>query len=153
MYLIRLATLGDSEVITEHRKQMFLDMGKPQDTRMLEMLAAFRPWVEQALQSGEYMGWLITAGESVVASLGLMFTNAAPRLQDVGTVRGYIFNVYTQPAHRRRGLAGQMVSAALEECRARDIGLVALHASEDGRSLYESLGFKASNEMVWGAEG
>lgn len=149
MYLIRLATPGDAEVITQHRKQMFVDMGKPQDSQMLSMLAAFRPWVEQALQRGEYMGWLITAEESVVASLGLMFANAAPRLQDVGTVRGYVFNVYTEPVHRRKGLAAQMVRAALEECRARGIKLVALHASPEGRSLYESLGFRASNEMVW----
>jgi hypothetical protein len=33
-------------------------------------------------------------------------------------------------------------------CRAEDITSVRLHASDDGRPLYESLGYVATNEMI-----
>lgn len=61
--------------------------------------------------------------------------------------RGYLLNVYTEPDFRQRGLARVLVEAALHWCRASKIDFVTLHASEEGRSLYEKLGFKAGNEM------
>jgi len=44
-------------------------------------------------------------------------------------------------------LARWRIQAALYWCKGNEIGLVILHASEDGRRLHESLGFRASNEM------
>jgi hypothetical protein len=44
-------------------------------------------------------------------------------------------------------LARRLMAEMLEYCRAQNIHTVALHASVDGRSLYESLGFKPTNEM------
>jgi len=39
------------------------------------------------------------------------------------------------------------MQAALHECRAYKIDSAILHASPEGRPLYESLGFQAGNEM------
>ena len=58
-----------------------------------------------------------------------------------------IVNVYTEPAYRRRGLARRLMVAMLEWAHGEGYGTVSLHASDFGRSLYESLGFKATNEM------
>jgi ribosomal protein S18 acetylase RimI-like enzyme len=62
-------------------------------------------------------------------------------------VRGNILNVYTAVEHRRRGLAGELVRAAMQWCRSNGVDVVVLHASPDGRRLYESMGFVVSNEM------
>jgi len=40
------------------------------------------------------------------------------------------------------------MQAALHECRANKIDFAILHASPEGRPLYESLGFQAGNEMA-----
>jgi GNAT superfamily N-acetyltransferase len=58
-----------------------------------------------------------------------------------------IVNVYTEPAHRRRGLARRLMVAMLDWLREQGYGTVSLHASDYGRPLYESLGFAATNEM------
>ena len=60
-----------------------------------------------------------------------------------GARRGNILNVYTQPEFRHRGLAQWVVEAALHWCKTNEVDLVTLHASDDGRRLYESLGFQA----------
>ena len=56
--------------------------------------------------------------------------------------------MYTEPEHRRRGLARMIMMALLELCRESGWAVVHLHASSDGRPLYESLGFQAANEMI-----
>jgi hypothetical protein len=37
----------------------------------------------------------------------------------------------------------------MAEAKRRGIGVIALHASKKGQSVYERLGFKASNEMLF----
>jgi GNAT superfamily N-acetyltransferase len=64
-----------------------------------------------------------------------------------GAPRANILNVYTHPPHRRRGLARELIVTALDWCREHGIRAVILHASRDGRALYESLGFEPTNEM------
>jgi predicted GNAT family acetyltransferase len=58
-----------------------------------------------------------------------------------------IVNVYTEPDHRRRGLARRLMVTMLDWLRQEGYGTVSLHASDYGRALYESLGFRATNEM------
>jgi len=67
-----------------------------------------------------------------------------------GTRRGNILNVFIEQEFRRRGLARSLMEVALEWCRENGTDTVILHASPNGRSLYESMGFKASNEVrIW----
>jgi GNAT superfamily N-acetyltransferase len=55
--------------------------------------------------------------------------------------------VYTHAGFRRRGLARGLMKAALDWCGENGIDTVILHASDSGRSLYESMGFAPTNEM------
>ena len=48
------AAKTDAETICHHRRAMFRDMGHPDDAVMDAMVTAFRPWVEQRLESSEY---------------------------------------------------------------------------------------------------
>jgi GNAT superfamily N-acetyltransferase len=58
-----------------------------------------------------------------------------------------ILNVYTEPEFRRRGIARQIVVTILDWAQQRGLRTINLHASNEGRSLYEKLGFEATNEM------
>ena len=64
-----------------------------------------------------------------------------------GQWRGNILNVYTEPEHRRRGIARALMQIALEWCASNDVDAVILHASAEGSALYASLGFAPTNEM------
>ena len=50
--------------------------------------------------------------------------------------------VATDPAFRRRGLAGRLLRAALTDARADGVQTATLQASPDGRGVYERLGFR-----------
>jgi GNAT superfamily N-acetyltransferase len=127
---------------------MFLDIGDHDPEKLAGMTEAFRPWLESRIAAGEYLGWLAMASDGTVAAgLGLWLMDWPPHVLGGGSRRGNIVNVYTERAHRRRGLARLLLNEALEWCRANRVDVVILHASKEGRNLYESVGFKPTNEM------
>lgn len=57
---------------------------------------------------------------------------------------GYVFNVVTDPDHRRRGLARACLRALLAWFVERGVASIKLQASEDGAPLYQEFGFEVS---------
>jgi len=147
-YRIREGTVTDAETIVRHRREMFFDMGK-QDSEVLEEMAkSFQPWLLEKMSKHEYLSWFaIDEDGSVAAGAGLWLMNWPPGLYTPEPWRGNILNVYTEHPHRRRGLARRLVIAATNWCGANGIPMVILHASDEGRPLYEALGFQPTNEL------
>lgn len=146
----REATAADAELITAHRRAMFAD-ARDADEPVLEVMSRnFEPWVTRMLRAGRYAGWITSDGHRPVASAGLMFLDWAPHpLDPAGEYRAYLLNVFVEPEYRKRGLARALVELCLDEARRRNICVVALHASDAGRRVYESMGFKSTNEMFY----
>jgi ribosomal protein S18 acetylase RimI-like enzyme len=144
----RVACITDAAKIAKHRRAMFRDMGYQDEAALDSMMARFLPWLEAKMTSGDYLAWLaVTDTDLVVAGAGLWLMDWPPHMVGSSARRGNILNVYTEPEFRRRGLARKLMEAALEWCQANAVDIVVLHASPEGRALYESLGFQASNEM------
>jgi GNAT superfamily N-acetyltransferase len=145
---IREAEQQDLGVILHHRRAMFEDMGQEDEVALTAMEASSRPFFAQALVEGWYRAWLAqnAAGE-VLAGGGILILPWPSHPRDSQTRRPMIVNVYTEPGYRRRGLARRLMVAMLDWLREQGYGTVSLHASDFGRSLYESLGFKPTNEM------
>ena len=117
----------------------------PVTPQMLESMAALErivfphPWSREALTllCGETaLAFACLEGEAVVAYGGML------------TVldEGQITNIVTHPAHRRRGHAAAVLTALLEEARARELSFVTLEVRESNTpaiALYQKLGFRA----------
>ena len=146
MFAIRPATLDEAPTIAEQRRAMFFDMGYRDG--LDEMVEAFVPWVREKMRAGEYLGWFAVAeAGAIAAGAGLWLMDWPPHMIGGASRRGNILNVYTDPEYRRQGLARRLTETAIEWCRAHAIATVILHASEEGRELYRSLGFEPTNEM------
>jgi ribosomal protein S18 acetylase RimI-like enzyme len=145
---LRQATLEDARTIAKHRRLMFRDMGYTDDAALDAMLTKFLPWLEHKMASRDYLAWLaVTSDDLVVAGAGLWLMDWPPHMVGSSSRRGNILNVYTDPQFRRRGLARSLMQTALDWCKTNQVDFVILHASKEGRRLYESLGFLDSNEM------
>lgn len=146
----RTATPADAKLIARHRHRMFVDAGRA-DNQILDLMdRSFEPWVAKAIEEGKYIGWLTSDANGVVAGAGLMLLDWAPHpLDPRSTQRGYLLNVYVEPEYRRKKLASHLIELALAEARRRRIRVVALHSTEAGRRLYESNGFRRTNEMFY----
>ena len=144
----RAATPADCGVILRHRRRMFEDMKEGSAQDLDRMVEATAPWIEHALGDGSYRGWLAETGAgAVVAGAGVLVSSWPAGPRDPRTRRAVILNVYCEPEFRRQGIAHQMMVLILKWLRARDFSSVALHASAEGRHLYETMGFQPTNEM------
>jgi len=145
---IRPATLADVDAILHHRRTMFLEMGYRDESALDAMTARFHPWLRRKMGAGEYLAWFALAPDSsIAAGLGLWLMDGPPHMLAGGRWRGNIVNVYTEPGYRRQGMARALMQVALDWCTKNGVGAVILHSSADGRALYESMGFTATNEM------
>lgn len=145
---IREASLEDQATILRHRRSMFRDMGQGTVEELNHMVEASRPWLAKALENGSYRHWLAVDARGRVAGGGGVLLSPWPaNPKDPCTERAVILNVYTEPEFRRRGVARQVMRAILEWIRSHGLHAVNLHASDDGRALYEKLGFQPTNEM------
>jgi ribosomal protein S18 acetylase RimI-like enzyme len=144
----RAATVADAAIITHHRKRMYIDAGRKDDRFLALMAQNFEPWVERMIDDDKYLGWLTMDDGKVIAGAGLLILDWPPHpLDPRGCNRGYLLNVYVEPEYRRRKLASSLIEMALAEARNRKIRVVALHSTDDAQPLYQSNGFRTTNEM------
>jgi GNAT superfamily N-acetyltransferase len=145
---IRPATPTDAAIIAHHRAAMFQDMGRvsPEEYQLLR--AASESWIAGVLANQQYIGWLVEDGSGIVAGGGLLLREQFPTAgcYKIGQW-AHIMNVYTKPEYRRRGLARRLMILMIDWCAAQKIDQVTLTASDEGRHLYESLGFVQTSDM------
>ncbi len=146
-YSIRPATVADIPHIVQQREAMFRDMGIP--AAFDDMAAAMESWLGHAIPSKTYQGWVAaTAGGEVASGGGLIVIPWPPGPMSLDPRCGFIFNVYTQPAHRKQGLARRLMDAIHDYCRAEGIERVVLNASAFGKPLYDAMGYVVTNEPM-----
>lgn len=135
---------------------MFSDMGDVATPELADqLLAASTSALAELLRDGSYAGWLaIDASGEVIAGAGVHIKAQLPRISHDGQriAAGslpLVVNVYTHPDWRRQGIARALMKNVLEWASASGSDRVVLHASDEGRPLYASLGFESTNEMRW----
>jgi GNAT superfamily N-acetyltransferase len=138
-YRIRVATIDDVDALVHHRIAMFQDMGVSLDTAAVD--AAFRPWLLEMMPKGVYRAWVVEAGAQVISGGGITILPWPPGPRYFSGRLAFVYNVYTEPDHRRHGLGRMVMEAIHAWCREEGIGSLALNASRFGQSMYESLGY------------
>ncbi len=146
--MIRQAVVGDIPVLVRHRRMMWWDMGRRDEANLSLMDAAAREYFAHAIADGSYRGFLaVAAGGTVIGGGGIVISPWPGVLGQRQPRRAMILNVYVEREHRRQGAARALMQAMIQWCRENDFAHVGLHASDEGRPLYEQLGFKPTNEM------
>jgi GNAT superfamily N-acetyltransferase len=155
-FAVRRATVADASIIARHRAEMFSDMGQLSKELHQPLVEQTTAYLMTAIPTGEYLGWLATPPgqpESVVAGAGVQLRRVLPhpdhhRRDRLASGRqAIVLNVYTDRAWRKRGLAQLLMEEVLRWARESGLETLVLHASPEGRRLYERLGFLSTNEM------
>jgi GNAT superfamily N-acetyltransferase len=116
------------------------------------------PWQEAAAQSlrirlaepdGTLMAFVVDSphrvGMLAACVVGVVEHRLASPENPTGEI-GYVFNVATDPGHRRRGYSRACMEKLLDWYRQRGITRVDLRASEEAEPLYRSLGFERTRD-------
>ena len=149
MQVVRPVATTDIDLICRHRLEMFKASGRT-DELVAPMAAPFRAWLEPRLADGRYFGWIIEEERTPIAGVGMMVIDWPPHPSHMTQdCRGYMLNMYVEAGHRRRGLGKRLVGLVTEEAVRRGIGFLVLHATTQGRGLYEQLGWRHTTEMAY----
>jgi GNAT superfamily N-acetyltransferase len=148
---IREAASSESAIILHHRCSMFRDMGEGTADELDRMVEVTRPWLAQVLATRSYRHWLaLDSSGGVAGGGGVLLCPWPANPKDPCTQRALILNVYTEPEFRKQGIARRIMQVILASVKEQGLRAVNLHASNEGRPLYEKLGFEATNEMrLW----
>jgi GNAT superfamily N-acetyltransferase len=155
---IRFATTDDAGIIGWHRARMFQDMGLVPDELFESFQTKALDRLGSAVASGDYFGWLASernASQKIIAGAGVIIREVPPfplrhkngKITIAEGRQGLIVNVFTEPEWRRRGLAKLLMNTIIAWSREQHLDGLVLHASDDGRDLYEQLGFVPTEEM------
>jgi ribosomal protein S18 acetylase RimI-like enzyme len=156
-FLVRTPSTDDVDIIAHHRAEMFRDIHGLDDAQCASMFAESRSALGALISAGEYLGWFASPASEparVVGGVGIRLRGALPSAHErdgpakvVLGRQGLIVNVYVEREWRRLGIAALLMRRLLADVESLDLMSVVLHASPDGRALYRSLGFAATNEM------
>jgi GNAT superfamily N-acetyltransferase len=148
-FTIRPANTDDIGTLVRHRRMMWWDMGR-QDENALKMVdLAAREYFSAAIPDGSYRGFVAVDDNNgeIVGGGGIVISKWPGSLGQCAPLRAMILNVYVERDYRRRGIARTLMQTMIAWCREQQFAYVGLHASDEGRPLYESLGFRPTNEM------
>jgi len=126
---------------------MWRDIGTRTEGSLREHAPLYRGWIRGHLARGELEAVVAEVGGRPVGSGALWWMPAHPRPGLPDPVEPYIMSMYTEPEYRGLGLATDIVEALLARARRRGAFRVLLHASAQGRPVYERLGFEPTTEM------
>ena len=83
-----------------------------------------------------------------VACASMSYIEKMPTFSHSSGKRAHLMKVYTEEHYRRRGIARHLVNMLIEDACVHGATEISLDATESGRPLYESVGFKASEECM-----
>ena len=144
---IREATLADIPEILRQRRAMYEDMDYKDAAALSAMVSVTTSYIAKAMAEGSFRSWLASVETRIVAGGAIIVSPWPAHPYDLECRGATILNVYTDRDYRRRGIARRILETMIAWCRSAGFARVDLHASKDGRHLYESLGFEPSNEM------
>jgi GNAT superfamily N-acetyltransferase len=145
--LIRQGTQDDVPEILRQRRGMYEDMGFKDAATVSAMVSTCKPYLTTALADGSFRSWLALEGKHIVGGGAVLINPWPSHPYDLECRRATILNLYVYPEFRRKGIARQLMRRMMDWCREQGFAAVYLHASEDGKPLYEALGFEPTSEM------
>jgi len=146
MYQIRRAELRDIETLIRFRQELF-EANQKSGIESKAIDGATREYLDAKMKKDQFVAWIAETESEAAACSAVSFYSLPPKPWNLSGRYAYVSSMFTKPEHRKRGLARQLLQAALEYIKAQGVQQVTLHASQWGESLYSSVGFQPTNEM------
>lgn len=145
MITYRKATENDIDQLAILRVQQLMDEGYRQINSIDQDLRAY---FSSSLENGSLICWLGIHEETIIATGAVCFYQLPPSFSNPTGRVAYITNMYTRDAFRKQGIASHLVERLISEAQNLGHTSVRLHASRDGKSIYERAGFVVSDGFM-----
>ena len=150
-FLVRAATPEDVATLTDMRVAFLKEIAEQypdQSVDDAQLRATLTLYFRDKLMSGAFHAWLAQKEGHIIGTSGLVFFDRPPSISSPSGRDAYVMNMFTLPSHRGRGVASALLKATLSFVETTSASRVFLHATPQGRSLYERFGFVPGHEEM-----
>jgi GNAT superfamily N-acetyltransferase len=146
---IREAGGADLDLVSRMRLAFLADHREVEPEALAgDVTARTRRFLEAKQATGELRSWVAEDGDCCLGIVSLQLIELPPRPDEPRTWEGYVINMYVRPDHRRAGVGRALFDACLNGATALGLRRLFLHATDDGRPLYEAAGFRSSDRWM-----
>ncbi len=135
------ATPSDIDLVVSSRLDFLDEVRAPnvRDGAVLEVET--RSFVIAESTAGRLHTWIAEDGGEFAGIVSVLLWPRPPRPDDFRVMDGYIINMFVPPHRQRRGVGRRLLEHCLHSSRELGIGRFVLDSTDQGRRLYESVGF------------
>ena len=141
----RKANLSEIPTLVMFRKQQLIDEGQQPN---FDADNTFTDYFTKCFDNDSLVQYVAIDGTKIAATGGVHFYSCPPSYRNPTGKIAYIAGMYTLPCFRGRGIATIILKHLIEEARRRNYNVVRLHASPQGRPVYEKMGFIHANGFM-----
>lgn len=140
---IRPTTAADLDAVLALRLAFVADVrGVEVPSFAPDFVAATRRYLDEITAADRIRSWVAEDDHGEPVGIVSVLANDAPPLPEAhASKEGYVVNMWVSPAARRRGIARALLESAIAAAPAEGWRRLYLHATDDGRPLYEEAGF------------
>jgi len=137
---------GALPIAAQLRAEMEIEFGDDYDARDPGWREKFCEFYGERQRAGRGQLFFALDGDAI-AGMAIVSIVDEWRTHCFGQRFAYVNAVFVRPQYRRRGIARKLMTLAVDWARSQNCVRIRLRTSEDGRALYEALGFRSGREM------
>jgi ribosomal protein S18 acetylase RimI-like enzyme len=145
--MVRAATLFDLPSITLLKQKMIKEVGMEHILKD-DFIKEVEKTYKELYEKGKATHFVIEHDKQIIACSGAFIKEDIPYCFYKESQYGFIGDVYVDPKFRKLGYARKLTNEVLEWFSKKEINTIRLLASENARKLYQSIGFKETDQMV-----
>ncbi len=144
--MVSLKVIKDVPTLMSWREEVIAHVfGQKADETLL---MANRQYYEKHISDNTHLA-VVAEDNGVECGCGAVcFTDELPSPDNLSGKCGYLMNIYVRESFRNRGIAHKIVAYLIEEAKHKDCGKIYLETTSDGRSIYNSLGFRDMPDIM-----
>ena len=136
------ATAQDTGMLTELRiAYLKEDLGEINNAD-LKLIESLLPGYYEKHLNKDLKVYVVRNERDIVSCAFLLIVEKPMSPSFITGKTGIVLNVYTKPEYRKKGYAKKLMNMMLEDAKAENVSIIELKATEDGYSLYRSVGFE-----------
>jgi GNAT superfamily N-acetyltransferase len=143
---LRAARIDEYPLAAEMRRQMSVEHDGDFDARSPDWRERYCAFFSGKQHAGKAQLFLAFDGDKPIG-MTIVSLQEHYRTEVFGVLFAYVNSVFVYPEYRRRGIARELMNMAIAWARERGCVSVRLRASDQGRPLYQSMGFAPTSEM------
>lgn len=139
---IRQATTQDIDLLMQWRMEVLHEVFSiPPEQSVKELEEENRRYYQKELPRSGHIACFAYLGNEIVGCGGMCLYDEMPSPDNPNGKCAYLMNIYARPQFRRHGVGNEVVRWLIGQAKQLGISKIYLETSEDGKPLYQKIGF------------